>query len=49
MNTQDQSPTNTYQALRISVLNVNGHITGNNVQVGGSTSLMTFTSLTFLI
>jgi len=49
MNTQDRSLTNMYQALRISVLNVNGHITGNNVQVGGWTSFMTFTSLTFLI
>ena len=46
---QDRSLTSTYQALRISVLNVNGHITGNSVQVGGSTSFMTFTSLTFLI
>ena len=37
-----------YQAPGINVLNVNGHITGNSVQVGGSTSFKTFTNLTFL-
>ena len=49
MNMQDRSLTSMYRELGINVLNVNGHITGNNVQVGGSTSFKTFMNRIFSI